>query len=79
LNTARIPEDHKGQVAACICKFEESLNEHNSMVLESLKIDDCSKFEKLKDFTSYIDNFDTVEDSLLMTPDAHNPCPLTGR
>ena len=52
LNTARIPEDHKGTVAACIRKFEESLNKHTSMVLESLKIDDHSKFEKHKDFTS---------------------------
>ena len=40
------------------------------MVGKNLKIDERSKLEKLKDLTSYIDEFDAVEDTLLLTDGA---------
>ena len=70
LNTVKIPKEHNGQVAACMRKFEETIDEHNSMVGKNLKIDERSKLEKLKDMMSHIDKFDAVEDTLLLSDNA---------
>jgi dynactin complex subunit len=70
LNTVKIPKEHNGQVAACMRKFEETIDEHNSMVGKNLKIDERSKLEKLKELTSHIDEFDAIEDTLLLTDKA---------
>ena len=66
LNSARVPEDHRGQVAECLRKFNGVVVEHNSMVGKNLKIDNRSKLEKLKDVVSNIDDFDAVEDTITL-------------
>jgi len=66
LNTARVPEDHRGQVAECLRKFNGVIVEHNSMVRKDQKIDNRSKLEKLKDVVSNIDDFDAVEDMITL-------------
>jgi hypothetical protein len=70
LNSVRVPEEHRGQVAECVRKFNGLIDEHNSMVGENLKIDNRSKLEKLKDMMSNIAEFDTVEDTLTLTDTA---------
>ena len=66
----KVSKEHNGQVAACMRKFDELIDEHNSMVGTNLKIDERSKLEKLKDMMSEIANFDTVEDTLLLSDNA---------
>ena len=51
-------------------KFDELIDEHNSMVGTNHKIDDRSKLEKLKDMVSNIAEFDTVEDTLILSDTA---------
>ena len=67
LNSAKVPEEHRGQVADCIRKFNGLIVEHNSMVGKNLKIDNRSKLEKLKDLLSNLAEFDTVEDTITLT------------
>ena len=53
-------------------KFDELIDEHNSKVGTNHKIDDRSKLEKLKDMVSNIAEFDTVEDTLILSDTANS-------